>query len=191
MGIYQRYIKRIIDLIISLLFLPIFILVYIIVGIFIYAEDQGSILYVSNRRGLHGDPFKIYKFRSMKENAPDIRNKDNSTFNADDDPRVTRVGKVLRSTSIDELPQFLNVLKGDMSIIGPRPTMATRKKSELLEKELKRCEVKPGITGYSQAYYRNSITAREKLENDLYYVDHISFGLDVKIFFQTDRKSVV
>ena len=125
----------------------------------------------------------------MRVNAPDIRNADGSTYNGDDDPRVTKIGRIMRKTSVDETPQILNVLKGDMSIIGPRPFVTTHYEGydKLDEKRKKRLEVRPGITGYSQAYYRNSIGQQEKIDNDCYYVDHVSLGLDVKIFFQTIR----
>ncbi len=131
----------------------------------------------------------MYKFRSMMVNAPDIRNKDGSTYNGDDDPRVTKIGRLMRKTSIDETPQILNVLKVDMSIIGPRPFVTTHYEGyeKLNDKMKKRLEVRPGITGYSQAYFRNSISQDEKIENDCYYVDHLSFLFDAKILFHTIR----
>ena len=126
----------------------------------------------------------MYKFRSMKVNAPDIRNEDGSTFNSKDDPRLTKIGRLIRETSIDETPQILNILKGDMSFIGPRPDLPDQ--IELYEGEEKRkLEVKPGITGYSQAYYRNSVPWKERIRNDIFYVDNMSFWLDVKIFLMT------
>ena len=123
----------------------------------------------------------------MKVNSPDIKNADGSTFNGENDPRVTKVGRFMRKTSIDELPQFLNVLKGDLSLIGPRAHLTTNYKGyDLLdEKRKKRLDVRPGITGYSQAYFRNSITGEQKIENDVYYAENISFKLDVKILIQT------
>lgn len=129
----------------------------------------------------------MYKFRSMYVNSPDIRNTDGSTYNAEDDPRVTTIGKIMRKTSVDETPQLLNVLKGDMSIIGPRPFVTTHYYGydKLDEKLKKRLEVMPGITGYSQAYFRNSITQNEKIDNDCYYVDHLSLVMDLKIIIQT------
>ena len=123
----------------------------------------------------------------MRVNAPDLRNADGSTYNGADDPRVTKIGKLMRKTSLDELPQLLNVLKGDMSIVGPRGFLTTKFKSlELLsEPERKRLTVRPGITGYSQAYFRNSISMEDKIKYDCYYVDHMSFWLDIKIIVQT------
>ena len=123
----------------------------------------------------------------MYVNAPDIKNADGSTYNGDDDPRVTKIGRFMRKTSIDEFPQFLNVFKGDMSFIGPRAHLTNNYKGYNLldEPHKKRLEVRPGITGYSQAYYRNSITSDKKLENDVYYVENISLWLDIKILFKT------
>ena len=126
----------------------------------------------------------MLKFRSMKVNAPDIRLADGSTYNGDDDPRVTRVGRFLRRTSLDENHQFLNGLVGQMSIIGIRPDPL-----DWLEKynehERVILTVKPGITGYNQAYFRNGADGEMKLKNDVYYAEHISFWLDIKIFFKT------
>ena len=120
----------------------------------------------------------------MKNNAPDIRLSDGSTYNSKDDPRVTKVGRILRSTSIDEIPQILNVLKGDMSIIGPRPDPPDwlNRYSEEIKIFLK---VRPGITGYSQAYYRNSVDSEKKIKNDVFYATHCTFVMDVKIFLKT------
>ena len=126
----------------------------------------------------------MYKFRSMYVNSPDIRNSDGSTYNGEDDPRVTKVGKFLRRTSIDEIPQFLNVFLGSMSLIGPRPDPLSDMEI-YSEEQKKKLLVKPGITGYNQAYFRNSIMQDEKFENDVYYAKNITFWLDVKIFFKT------
>jgi lipopolysaccharide/colanic/teichoic acid biosynthesis glycosyltransferase len=123
----------------------------------------------------------------MKVNSPNLKNADGSTYNGENDPRVTKVGRFMRKTSIDEFPQFLNVLKGDMSFIGPRAHLTTNYKGyDLLdEPHKKRLDVRPGITGYSQAYYRNSASSAQKMENDVYYVEHMSFWLDIKILFKT------
>ena len=127
----------------------------------------------------------MFKFRSMKMNAPDIRNSDNSTYNSPDDPRITKVGRFIRKTSIDELPQFFNVLIGDMSFIGPRPVTTDRPLEEYDEKRKIRLEVRPGITGYSQAYFRNSISNEEKLEKDAFYARNVTFGGDLNVIFAT------
>jgi undecaprenyl phosphate N,N'-diacetylbacillosamine 1-phosphate transferase len=182
---YQEYVKRIIDIVMSLIALPILLLVFIIFAPMIYLNDKGTILFVAERRGKDGKTFKMYKFRSMCLNAPDLRNTDGSTYSGENDPRVTKVGKIMRKTSIDELPQIINVLKGDMSFIGPRPNLANRSYDTFDDIRKKRVSVLPGITGYSQAYFRNSITQDEKFINDCYYVDNVSFLLDAKIFFKT------
>ena len=177
---YIHFLKRVIDLIFALIALPLVLLIIIIVAPFIYCDDNGPIFYAGKRIGYKGKPFGMLKFRSMKVNAPDIRLEDGSTFNGDDDPRVTKVGKFLRKTSLDEIPQFLNVLTGQMSLIGIRPDPL-----DWLEKynehERVILTVKPGITGYNQAYFRNSADGELKLKNDVYYAEHISFWLDVKM----------
>ena len=189
---YKKIGKRLIDLVISIIGLPFFGIIFIIFAPIIKLTDNGPVFYNAERLGWKGKVYKMYKFRSMRVNAPDIRNADGSTYNGDDDPSVTKIGRIMRKTSVDETPQILNVLKGDMSIIGPRPFVTTHYEGydKLDEKRKKRLEVRPGITGYSQAYYRNSIGQQEKIDNDCYYVDHVSLGLDVKIFFQTIRSVI-
>ena len=123
---YERYVKRGIDFILALIILPFVLFVIVIMTPFILISDPGPIFYSGLRRGRNGMPFKMYKFRSMYVNSPDVRNLDGSTFNGHDDPRVTPIGRFMRKTSIDEIPQFLNVLIGDMSFVGPRPTLATK-----------------------------------------------------------------
>ncbi|WP_096550377.1 sugar transferase [Ureibacillus thermosphaericus] len=181
---YRYGIKRFLDLFCSLLGLPIFLIVMIPVAIAIKIDDGGPIFYNASRIGKNMKEFKMYKFRSMKVNAPDIRNADGSTFNSENDPRVTRVGKFLRKTSIDEIPQLLNVLKGDMSLVGPRPSPLGNK--DLYPKEyFRKFEVKPGITGYNQALLRNQSTMEQRIKNDLYYVENVSLILDLKIILLT------
>lgn len=184
---YKFFFKRLIDLTLSLIALPFFGIIFVILAPIIFLTDRGSVFYNAPRLGKNGKVFKMYKFRSMRVNAPDIRNKDGSTYNGEDDPRVTWIGRIMRKTSLDEVPQLLNVLNGDMSIIGPRPFVTTHYYGydKLEPKMKKRLSVRPGITGYSQAYFRNSISQDEKIEKDCYYADHVSFALDIKIFFQT------
>lgn len=184
---YKSFFKRFIDIVVSLVALPFICIGFIFIAPLIYFTDKGPIFYNATRRGKNGKDFKMYKFRSMMVNAPDMRNADGSTYSGNDDPRVTKIGKILRKTSLDEIPQFLNVLKGDMSLIGPRPTLATKEyiESELDENRLKHYSVRPGITGYSQAYFRNSISQDEKFANDAYYADNLTFIFDVKILFKT------
>lgn len=182
---YRKYVKRWIDILASLILCPLVLLICVIVAPFIYFEDKGSIFYKAKRRGLNGTIFEMYKLRSMKMNAPDIRNEDNSTYNSPTDPRITRTGKTIRKLSIDELPQVFNILKGDMSFIGPRPVTINKPLEEYDDKRRIRLTVRPGITGYQQAYYRNSITQEEKFKMDAEYAQNVSFFLDLKIFFKT------
>lgn len=182
---YKAFVKRFLDIIISLIALPFVLLVIAVMAPFIYFCDRGPIFYNAPRRGKNGKEFKMFKLRSMYVNSPDIKNADGSTFNSAKDPRVTKVGRFMRKTSVDELPQILNVLLGHMSFIGPRPTLPQVPYEELPELSKKRLQVRPGITGYVQAYYRNSISQEEKIRYACYYVDHLSFALDVKILFKT------
>ncbi|MDO5044425.1 MAG: sugar transferase [Coriobacteriia bacterium] len=184
MSFYVTYVKRLLDLILSIIALPFFLVILLFVSIAIKIDDGGPIFYLAKRVGKDGKLFTMYKFRSMKLNAPDIRTEDGSTFNASDDPRVTRVGRVLRESSLDETAQIINLFIGNMSIVGPRPN-DLRELDYLEGEDFRKQDLLPGITGYSQAYYRNSITFKERIKNDIYYVDHVSFCLDVKIFFKT------
>lgn len=181
---YDKYIKRVIDIVIALIFLIPIVIINIILAFFIKLEDGGPVFYKAKRIGKYGKIFDMYKLRSMKVNAPDIRLKDGSTYNGDDDPRLTKFGKIARKTSIDELPQIYNVLKGDMSLIGPRPDSAYYLESYTDEEKII-LNVRPGITGYNQAINRNSVGTKEKLQNDIYYVKHLSFLFDIKIIFLT------
>ena len=178
-----KYVKRFFDLCVALCALPFFCVIYVILAPFYFFMDRGPMFYSGKRLGQYGKPFPMHKFRSMKVNAPDIRLADGSTYN-DDDPRVTSLGRFIRKTSLDEIPQILNVLKGDMSLIGPRPDPLDWL-DKYKEEEKVFLNVKPGITGYNQAYFRNSADAQEKIDNDVYYAKNISFTLDVKIFFKT------
>ncbi|MDP9739952.1 UNVERIFIED_ORG: undecaprenyl phosphate N,N'-diacetylbacillosamine 1-phosphate transferase [Bacillus sp. B2I3] len=181
---YKSFFKRVIDLIIAIIALPFWLIILAIIGPIIYFQDKGSIFYNAPRLGKNGKVFKMYKFRSMKMNAPDLRNGDGSTFNAEDDPRLTRIGRFIRKTSLDETPQLLNIIKGDMSIIGPRPDLPEH--ADLYEgNENRKLEVRPGVTGFNQAYYRNTVPWKERIQHDIYYIDNLSFWLDIKIFFKT------
>lgn len=181
---YKRYIKRFLDLIVGILGLPFFLIALVIFGPIIKLTDRGPIFYNAKRIGRNGKLFKMYKFRSMYVNAPDIRLADGSTFNGKDDPRVTRIGRIMRATSIDELPQVLNILNGTMSLIGPRPDPPDW--LDRYPEDIKIfLTVRPGLTGYSQAFFRNGADGEQKMRDDAYYARHISFALDVKIFFKT------
>lgn len=181
---YRKFFKRAFDLLLAIIAFPFWLIILLIIGPMIYFQDKGSIFYNAPRLGQNGIVFKMYKFRSMKINAPDIRNEDGSTFNAEDDPRLTKIGKFLRKTSLDETPQLLNVIKGDMSIIGPRPDLPEHMK--LYEgNEARKLEIRPGVTGYNQAYFRNTIPWKERIKNDIYYIDHLTMWMDIKVFFKT------
>lgn len=181
---YKKYIKRLLDLMFSILALPFFLTILIIIGPITYFQDKGSIFYNAPRLGKNGKVFIMFKFRSMKMNAPDIRNEDGSTFNAENDPRLTRIGKFIRKTSLDETPQLLNIIKGDMSIIGPRPDLPEHLKL-YKGNESRKLEVRPGVTGFNQAYYRNTIPWKERIKNDIFYIDNLSLWMDIKVFFKT------
>lgn len=184
---YRHFFKRVIDIIGALILLPFVLLVIIILAPFIWFSDKGPIFYNAKRAGKDYKPFKMFKLRSMYVNSPDLKNPDGSTFNSDNDPRVTPIGRFLRKTSLDEVPQFLNILLGDMSFIGPRPKLYVGEEvyNGFSDEYKKSFEVKPGVTGYAQAYYRNSITQDEKFHWDAYYAEHITFGMDMKIILQT------
>jgi len=182
--IYRNYIKRAIDIVISLIALPFIVLVGIPIAIAIKIEDGGTVFFLGPRYGKNMKKFKMFKFRSMKMNAKDIRNADGSTYNSAQDDRQTKIGKFIRKTSLDELPQFINVLIGDMSFIGPRPSPMGNE-STYTEFVKKKFSVRPGITGYNQALKRNKSTLEERYKNDVYYAENISFSLDLKILLLT------
>ncbi len=181
---YKSFVKRLFDLIIGIVAFPFLLLVILIFGPIIKATDKGPVFYNAQRIGKDGKLFKMYKFRSMYVNEPDIRLADGSTFNGEDDPRVTKIGKFMRATSIDELPQILNMLNGTMSLIGPRPDPPDW--LDRYPEDIKVfLTVRPGLTGYSQAFFRNGADGEQKMKNDAYYAQHVSFLLDVKIFFKS------
>jgi len=181
-----RYIKRIFDLVVSIVALPFIIFILIIIYPLVKLDSKGPYIYKSERLGINMNKFMMYKIRTMKVNAPDIRNSDGSTFNSNSDNRVTKIGKFLRKTSIDELPQIFNVFLGSMSLIGPRPDLFSQKVIYIDEKkDISKFSVKPGITGYAQVNGRNTIDWKEKNELDKFYIDNISFLMDFKILFKT------
>lgn len=179
--------KRLFDLVASGLALPVVALVGVPVAVAIKADDGGPIFYRSRRLGRGMQQFDMLKFRTMKVNAPDIRNADGSTFNSDNDSRVTRVGKFLRSTSIDELPQLWNVFKGDMSLVGPRPS-PTGNVDTYPEWYFEKFTVRPGVTGLAQARYRNSANLDQRYRTDIEYVQNLSLLNDFKILLSSVDK---
>lgn len=184
--------KRFIDIIIGTIGLIICIPIFIIIGIAIKIDSKGPVFFKHKRIGKHGKKLEIYKFRTMIENAEEAmknfteeqKKEFAENFKLENDPRVTRVGKILRKTSLDELPQIINILKGEMSIIGPRPVV----KSELEKygsNQDKFLSVAPGLTGYWAANGRSDVSYEERMALELYYVNNRSLILDMKIFFKT------
>lgn len=182
--VYRIYVKRLLDMVFAVFLMPFLLFIIVVVGPVIYFQDKGPVFYNAPRLGKNGRVFRMYKFRSMKVNAPDIRNDDGSTFNSEDDPRLTKIGRFIRKTSIDETPQIMNVLKGDMSFVGPRPDLPEHREM-YTEAEAQKLKVKPGITGYSQAYFRNSLPWKARIGKDIVYVNELSFSMDLKIFMKT------
>ena len=181
---YARFGKRFLDILIGIVASPFVALILLILAPFIHFDDRRPVFYNAPRIGKDGREFKMYKLRSMKVNAPDLTMPDGSTYNGADDPRMTRMGRFMRKTSIDELPQIFNVVKGDMSLIGPRPDL--KRETELyVGDEREKLLVRPGITGYAAVCGRNALPWHERLALDVHYVHHLSFKLDVKIFFKT------
>ena len=187
--------KRLFDIFASIVGIIIFLFISIVVKIFyLCTKDFKSIIYVHERIGKNGKKFKMYKFRTMVWNSqemleellkdPKIKKEWNENFKLDNDPRITFIGKILRKTSIDELPQFINILKGDMSLIGPRPLV--EEEVELYKKKKhKLLSVRPGLTGYWACNGRSNCTPKERRNLELYYVDNCSILLDIKIFVMT------
>ena len=177
-GLYFKLIKRFMDFLIAALSIIIFSPLLIILAILVRVKLGGPVIFKQERPGLNGKVFKLYKFRTMTDA------KDENGNLLDDEYRLTSFGKKLRSTSLDELPELYNILKGDMSIVGPRPLLV--KYLPLYSDEQKRRhDVRPGLTGLAQVSGRNAITWTEKFNKDIEYVDNVSFGLDVSIFFKT------
>ena len=173
------FIKRTFDITVSLVVLIATSPLMLIISVFIKLSDGGHILFKQRRPGKDGKIFTVYKFRTMSEKTVDENGRELS-----DMERMTGVGRFLRKTSLDELPQFINVLKGEMSIIGPRPLLC-----EYLDyytpRQMRRHEVRPGLSGWAQVNGRNAISWEEKFEYDIYYVENKSLKLDIKILFKT------
>jgi len=182
LGFYY-IVKRVIDIILSLVALVFATPIIAVVGAAIKLESEGPIIYKQERVGLGGKPFVIYKLRSMYIDAE----KNGAQWACKDDPRVTKVGRFIRKTRIDELPQLMNILKGDMSIVGPRPErpILTYKFNEEIPGFVNRLQVKPGLTGWAQVTGGYELSPKEKLEKDMYYIENQSLWLDFKIMFKT------
>lgn len=183
--------KRLLDIVVSLFGLILLSPVFLIVCLLIYNEDKGKVFFCQERNGLNNVVFKMYKFRSMIVDAPSMRAElgkfnelDGPAFKMKNDPRITRIGAFIRKTSIDELPQLFNVLKGEMSLVGPRP-LPTYETAECNAYQLQRLLVKPGITCYWQISGRNDISFDEWIEMDLRYIREANIWTDIKILFMT------
>lgn len=198
--IYVNIIKRLFDLLFSLIGLLFFIITYILVRIlYLISGDYHKIIYTHERIGKNDKPFKMYKFRTMVVNSnevlekllkdPKIKKEWKKHHKLHNDPRITKVGKIIRKASIDELPQFINVFLGQMSLIGPRPLV--RDEIDDYGKDKKKyLSVLPGITGYWACNGRSNCSPEERKELELYYVDNISLLLDIKVFFMTIVKVI-
>lgn len=190
-NITYKFIKRTIDIIGSLFGLIILSPILLIVMVAIKIESRGPVVFAQERVGYKGKRFKMYKFRSMVENAEELKEKlkdqnemNGPMFKMKNDPRVTRVGRIIRKTSIDEIPQFVNVLKGDMSLVGPRPSLL-KEVEEFDDWMLRRLDVKPGLTCYWQVSGRNDINFEEWMKLDIKYIEEQSILVDIKLILKT------
>ena len=186
---YKKVIKRVIDILISFLVLLVFCWLYAIIALLIKLTSKGPVIFKQKRLGRGGKEFNIYKFRSMCVGAETTGS---GVYSGKGDARVTKIGKFIRATSIDELPQMINILKGDMSLIGPRPPLTYHPWpiEEYTDEQRRMFEVRPGITGWAQVNGRKEVEWHRRIELNVWYVDHVSFGLDIKILFMTLFKVV-
>lgn len=184
MMLYSRYIKRIFDFLLALIALITLAIPMAIVAVIIKLDSPGPVIFKQKRIGKNGKVFEIYKFRSMCVGAEKTGS---GVYSGKGDARVTRIGRIIRATSIDELPQLINILKGDMSFIGPRPPLTYHPwdYSEYTEEQLRMFEVRPGITGWAQVNGRKDVEWNHRIELNVWYVDNVTLLLDIKIFFLT------
>ncbi len=183
-NMYKNVLKRYFDIVLALIILIPAAPIMLVAAILIKLDSPGEILFKQDRIGLNGKVFKIYKFRSMYVNS---EGKGSGVYSNDGDPRQTRVGRILRKTSVDELPQLINILKGEMSFIGPRPPLTYHpwKYEEYTKAQKRMFEVRPGISGWAQINGRKAVEWHKRIKLNVWYVDHCSFGLDIYIFFMT------
>ncbi len=184
---YKYFFKRFLDIFVSLVALIIILVPLLLVALLIKIDSKGPVIFKQERIGKKGKVFKIYKFRSMCVGAEKTGS---GVYSGKGDKRVTRIGKILRATSIDELPQLINILKGDMSFIGPRPPLTYHPWTidKYSEEQLKMFNVRPGITGWAQINGRKEVEWNKRIELNVWYVEHLSFWLDIKILFSTVLK---
>ncbi len=183
-NIYRKYIKTLFDLLITFIFLLCFFWLYILLAILVKLKLGSPVIFKQERPGLNEKIFIMYKFRTMTDK------KDEKGNLLPDKDRLTRFGRFLRSTSLDEIPEFFNILKGDMSLIGPRPLLV-KYLNRYSKEQLRRHEVKPGISGWAQVNGRNAISWEDKFRYDIEYVDNLSFLLDLKIIILTIKKVLI
>lgn len=181
---YNKFLKRVIDIIFSIVLLIVIFPIFIIFAIAIKLDSKGPIIFRQERVGKSGSVFYILKLRSMQINS---EHSGSGVYSGKGDSRVTRVGKIIRATSIDELPQLINILKGDMSFVGPRPPLTYHPWTieEYTDEQLRMFEVRPGITGWAQIHGRKCVEWHDRIKMNVWYVDHISLWLDIKICFMT------
>ena len=181
---YKHFFKRLFDILIALFGLIIAAIPMLVIAIAIKLNSKGPVIFKQERVGKRGKVFKIYKFRSMCVGA---EQKGSGVYSGKGDARVTKVGKILRATSLDELPQFFNLLKGDMSLVGPRPPLTYHPWTwdKYTEEQKRMFEVRPGITGWAQINGRKEVEWDKRIKLNIWYVDHISMWLDIKILFKT------
>ncbi len=181
---YKSFIKRFLDIIISLIALVVLSPIYLITALAIKLDSKGPVIFTQKRLGLHHKEFTLLKFRSMVVNA---EHSGSGVYSGKGDARVTKVGRIIRATSIDELPQLINILRGDMSLIGPRPPLTYHPWpiEQYTKEQLHMFDVRPGVTGWAQVHGRKDVEWHERIRLNNWYVDHCSFLLDVKIFFMT------
>lgn len=181
---YKKYVKRMLDVIFSLTTLIVLSPLLLVIAITIKLDSPGPVIFKQKRLGKYGKIFSIYKFRSM---CVDAEFKGSGVYSGKNDDRLTRVGKVIRALSFDELPQAINILLGDMSFIGPRPPLTYHPwpYEEYTDEQKRMFEVRPGITGWAQVNGRKGVEWHKRIELNIWYVDHMAFLLDVKIFFMT------
>lgn len=177
-GVYERYIKRPLDFVLSFIALVVLSPILLITAILVRIKLGSPVIFKQERPGLNGEIFNMYKFRTMTDARDECGNL------LSDDERLTDFGKKLRSTSIDELPEFWNIVRGDMSLIGPRPLLV-KYLPRYNAHQARRHEVRPGVTGYAQVNGRNSITWEKKFDLDVEYVDNVTFAGDMQIIFKT------
>lgn len=187
---YKSFLKRVFDIVLSLLVLIVLSPLLLVIAIIIKLDSKGPVIFKQERLGLHGKAFHLYKFRSMCVGAEQTGS---GVYSGKDDARVTKIGRILRATSLDELPQAVNILAGDMSWIGPRPPLTYHPwpLSEYTEEQKKMFDVRPGVTGWAQVNGRKGVEWHKRIELNVWYVDHVSFLLDMKIFFLTIVKVFV